>query len=163
MKILFIQTGGTIDKDYAKVWQAYDFEINTPAVVRILKLASPVIDYKIKSAFKKDSMDITASDRKKLASICQKATEDRIVITHGTDTMSKTAEALSLVKDKIMVLTGAARPEHFYDSDAAFNVGVAVGAIQSLQPGIYIAMNGLVSPWQAVKKNPDTGQFTPKV
>ena len=159
MKILFVQTGGTIDKDYPKVWKAYDFEITTPAVIRILEQVNPTFSYRITTACKKDSMDMTDEDRQTLYQLCADAPETHIVITHGTDTMKQTAEALQTLPDKVVVITGSARPERFTNSDASFNVGVAIGALQALPVGVYIAMNGVVSAWHAVEKAPATGRF----
>jgi L-asparaginase len=162
VKILFVQTGGTIDKDYPKVWQAYSFEITEPAFDRILELVNPAFGYRSVSALKKDSMDMTDEDRRKITELCKSAPEQHIVITHGTDTMSQTAEALSGIKDKTIVITGSARPERFSNSDAGFNVGTAVGAVQTLSHGVYISMNGLVSEWNKVEKSSKTGQFKTK-
>jgi L-asparaginase len=160
MKLLFIQTGGTIDKDYPKSAGAYPFVIARPAVGRILEKANPVFSFKVLPLLQKDSLDLTDGDRKRILKVCLGSTADKIVITHGTDTFHKTARALSRISNKTIILTGAAVPERFYNSDAVFNIGVAVGAIQALPCGIYIAMNGLVYPWRKCKKNPKTGKFT---
>ena len=162
MKILFIQMGGTIDKDYPKVWKAYNFEITDPAVTRVLEQANPVFAYQVVSSCKKDSMDITKADRQALKQLCEAAKENHIVITHGTDTMSNTAEFLSKIKEKTIIITGSARPERFSNSDAGFNIGVAVGAIKWVLPGVYIAMNGVVAEWRTVQKDPKTGKFIEK-
>jgi L-asparaginase len=162
MKIVFIQTGGTIDKDYPKMKSGYAFEITEPAVKRILQKVNPIFDFEIISLLKKDSLDITEEDRKKIYAACQKADSDKIIITHGTDTMIETAKKLSTIKNKTIILTGAMRPEKFSDSDASFNVGTAVGAVNVLSNGIYIAMNGRIYPWNKVKRNLETGQFVEK-
>jgi len=162
MKILFIQTGGTIDKDYPKTKRGYAFEIGESAVRRILQKVNPNFDFEIISILKKDSLDITEEDRKRIHETCQKAQSNKIVITHGTDTMIETAKKLSRIKNKVIVLTGAMRPEKFSDSDAAFNVGTAVGAINILNDGVYIAMNGRIYPWNKVERNSETGQFVEK-
>ena len=159
MKIVFVQTGGTIDKDYPKTKKGYAFEIAEPAVERILGKVSPDFDFEIIPILKKDSLDITEDDRKRIYEACQKANSDKIVITHGTDTIIETAGKLSDIKNKVIVLTGAMRPEKFSDSDASFNVGTAIGAINILKNGVYIAMNGRIYPWHDVKRNPETGQF----
>ena len=161
MKILLIQTGGTIDKDYPKVWKAYNFEITDPAVIRILKQVNPAFEYRVESVLKKDSMDITDADRQQLYNFCAAAPEQHIVVTHGTDTMGVTAEVLSKLEGKTIVITGSARPERFSNSDAPFNVGVAIGALGAIEPGVYIAMNGLVTKWDQVHKDPETGIFKP--
>jgi L-asparaginase len=162
MKIAFIQTGGTIDKDYPRATGGYAFEIGEPAVKRILQRVDPNFDFEIISILRKDSLDITEEDRKKIRGACQKTVADRIVVTHGTDRMIETAEKLSSIKGKVVVLTGAMKPEKFFDSDASFNLGTAVGAINLLQQGVYIAMNGRIYPWNKVKRNSHTGQFVEK-
>lgn len=151
IQITFIQTGGTIDKDYPKseIYNAYKFAINEPVVRSILLHIDPTFKYEIIETLKKDSLDITKADRKKIVESVAKAPGDKIVITHGTDTMLRTAEALnSSVEAKTIVLTGAMLPEKFVTSDAEFNVGMAVGAVQTLPHGIYIALYGRIVPWQ---------------
>ena len=162
MKIAFIQTGGTIDKDYPRAKGGYAFEIGEPAVKRILQKANLNFDFEIISILKKDSLDITEDDRKKIRDACEKAATDKIVVTHGTDTMIETAEKLSSIKGKVIVLTGAMKPEKFVDSDASFNLGTAVGAVNVLQQGVYLAMNGRIYLWNKVKRNSHTGQFVEK-
>lgn len=159
MKMIFIQTGGTIDKDYPRPTEGYAFEIGEPAVRRILERANPNFEYEVVCLLTKDSLDITDQDRERLYETCRATDADKIVITHGTDTMLETAERLSSIEDKVIVLTGAVRPEKFSDSDAPFNLGTAVGAIGVLEDGVYIAMNGGVYPWGRVRRNPETGQF----
>lgn len=155
MYILFIQTGGTIDKDYPQIRKSYSFEIAGPAVERILRRVNPNIRYGIVSLMKKDSLDITDGDRKKIVRYCRTARAKRIIITHGTDTMVQTARALGAIRNKIIILTGAMRPEKFTDSDAMFNVGSAVGAMSCLPAGVYIAMNARIYPWNRCRKNKD--------
>ncbi|MBU4245498.1 MAG: asparaginase domain-containing protein [Nanoarchaeota archaeon] len=159
MKLVFIQTGGTIDKDYPKTTKGYVFEISEPAIKRIVQRVAPNFDFEIVSVLKKDSLDITEADRIKISKTCQEVMADKIIITHGTDTMIETAKALSNIKNKVIILTGAARPEKFSDSDASFNLGVAIGAANVLKKGIYIAMNGRIYPWNNVKRKLETGQF----
>jgi L-asparaginase len=162
MKIVFVQTGGTIDKDYPKTKKGYAFEIAEPAIRRILRKVNPNFDFEIIPLLKKDSLDITEDDRKKIHQACEKTDSDKIVVTHGTDMIIETAKKLSDIENKVVVLTGAMRPEMFSDSDASFNVGTAIGAINVLKNGVYIAMNGRIYPWYNVKRNPKTGQFTEK-
>jgi L-asparaginase len=159
MDITFIQTGGTIDKDYPKTTEGYAFEISDPAVDRILKKLNPIFNYKILSALKKDSLDITNEDRKQILKVCQETKANKIIITHGTDTMIETAKELSSIKDKTIVITGSMRPEMFSNSDAPINVGIAIGAINILDKGIYIAMHGKVISWDKCKRDMTTGQF----
>ena len=143
-----------------KIKKGYAFEIAEPAVKRILQKVNPNFDFEIIPLLKKDSLDITEEDRKKIHEACQKADSDKIVVTHGTDTIIETAKKLSDIKNKVIVLTGAMRPEKLSYSDASFNVGTAIGAINILKNGVYIAMNGRVYPSHNVKRNPKTGQFT---
>jgi len=159
MKIVFIQAGGTIDKDYPKTRKGYAFEIAEPAVKRILEKVHPNFDFEVISLLKKDSLDMTDEDRAIIHQACLRADADKIVITHGTDTMIETARKLSGIKNKVIVLTGALKPEKFSDSDASFNVGAAVGAINLLTSGVYIAMNGRIFPWNKVKRDKQTGHF----
>jgi len=160
MKILFIQTGGTIDKDYPRNKKGYAFEITEPAVERMLKRLNPAFDYEIVSLFRKDSLDLTVDDRTKIYETCLDAVGEKIIVTHGTDTMIETALFLSSIKNKLIVFTGAMKPEKFTDSDAPLNLGVALGAISLLKEGVFIAMNGRVYPVDEVARNPETGQFT---
>ena len=160
MKLVFIQVGGTIDKEYPKLTKGYNFEIGTPACSRVLEKIAPNFQYEVVPLLQKDSLDLTDNDRESILLTCQKTACDKIIITHGTDTMIETASKLSCVKDKTVVITGAMRPERFSDSDAMFNVGTAVTAAQILPYGIYIAMNGRIYPWDKVKRNMETGQFT---
>ena len=162
MKILFIQTGGTIDKDYPKTKLGYAFEITDPAISRILPEANPTFEYEVVSVCKKDSTELTDEDRQKIFDVCFENQADKIIITHGTDTMVKTAEKLSSIKDKTIVITGAMRPEKFSNTDADFNVGVAVGGVQNLPAGVYIAMHGAILLWDKVSRDEKTGQFIEK-
>ncbi len=159
MKITFIQTGGTIDKDYPKTKQGYAFEISEPAVTRILEKLNPSFKTETVTAFKKDSLDITPQDRQHLKEICANTANDKIIITHGTDTMIETAAVLSDIKEKTIVITGAMRPERFSNSDAPINVGIAIGAVGALPHGVYVAMHGAVHIWSQITRDPDNNQF----
>lgn len=149
MNILFLQTGGTIDKDYPQGEDnhGYGFEIGEPAFVPILKRAKVSWGLIHRPLMKKDSLDMTDVDRAFIFEIVTNAHDTRIVITHGTDTIRDTAEALSTIKGKTVVLTGAMLPEKFKNSDADFNLGMAVCAAQHFLPGVYIALNGEVVHW----------------
>ncbi|MBI3956341.1 asparaginase [Candidatus Gottesmanbacteria bacterium] len=159
MKILFIQTGGTIDKDYPRLTKGYAFEITAPAVKRILEDISPFFDFEILPLLQKDSLDLTDEDRNKIRGACLSTDADKIVITHGTDTMIETAQLLGDIKGKAIILTGAMRPERFFNSDADFNLGIAIGAINMVKEGVFIAFNGRVYPYDKVKRDLKTGQF----
>jgi L-asparaginase len=162
MKILFIQTGGTIDKDYPKQTKGYAFEISEPAVRQILERVNPSFEYEVISLLRKDSMDLTVKDKKKIFEECEKADTDKIIITHGTDTMMETATFLSEVKNKTIILTGSFKPEKFTNSDADFNVGVAVGGMNIFGNGVFIAMNGNIFRHDEVKRDKVTGRFISK-
>lgn len=159
MKILFIQTGGTIDKDYPRVNKGYAFEIDEPAVKRVLENVAPGFEFEIKSLLKKDSLDITESDRQLIKATCEQSDCEKIIITHGSDTLVETARFLGQMQGKTIVLTGAYRPERFANSDAAFNLGVAVGAVNLLKAGTFVAMNGRVMAPEHCVKNPESGMF----
>ncbi len=150
MHITFIQAGGTIDKDYPRGADnhGYAFWVRDPAVRSILPGAHVQFTYDIVEAAKKDSLDLTDEDRQKIVEAVRGAQSDRIVITHGSDTLIKTAKLLSKeVSGKTIVFTGALFPEKFMDSDARFNVGMAVATAQLNGPGVYVALYGHVVPW----------------
>lgn len=159
MKLLFVQTGGTIDKDYPTKVKGYAFEFGEPAFINILTKVDPNFEYEVVTAFKKDSLDMTDEDRQKIYDICEQSVIDKIVITHGTDTMTKTAEVLSKLTSKTIVITGSLQPEKFITSDADFNVGAAIAAATTLPFGTYIAMSGRVYTWDNCQKDQLTGQF----
>ncbi|MCJ7582319.1 MAG: asparaginase domain-containing protein [Candidatus Aminicenantes bacterium] len=159
MKIIFIQTGGTIDKDYPQQTKGYAFEITEPAVKRILDRLNPDFQYEIIPLLQKDSLDLTDEDRKKIYDSCVHSSGDKIIVTHGTDTLIETARFLSTINKKVIVLTGSFKPERFFDSEAPINLGVALGGVSSLGSGIYVAMNGRIFTVDNVMRDPETGQF----
>jgi L-asparaginase len=162
MEILFIATGGSIDKDYPRATKGYAFEMGPPAVERILTRINPNFEFSVVPVLKKDSLDITADDREKIFNICINTQTNRIIITHGTDTMLDTAKELNKIEDKVIILTGAFRPELFKNSDAEFNLGCAIGAVSTLENGIYIVMHGRVYPYDKCTRDPQSGQFIEK-
>jgi len=160
MNIVFIQTGGTIDKDYPYTSKGWAFEFGEPATDRILKKLNPSFDYTSITAFQKDSLEITADDRALLKELINKQVEDKIIITHGTDTMLDTALYLhNSIKDKLVIITGAMLPERFKNSDASINLGCAIGAVNVLESGVYIAMHGMVKPFNEISRNLETGKY----
>ena len=160
MKLLFIQTGGSIDKDYPQKTKGWAFEIGEPAARRILERLDPSFDFEIVTCCQKDSLEITVEDRESIADLILNHPGDRIIITHGTDTMLETAEYLdSRLSDKLIVITGAMRPELFTDSDADINMGAAIATAQLRSAGIYIAMHGVVKPYNEMNRDPDTGKY----
>jgi len=152
MKITFVTTGGTIDKAYEKRKGTYNFEIMDPSVKYVLDNVRPNFEFEIISVLKKDSLDMNDQDRQLIFDTCKDVENDRIVITHGTDTMINTAQKLSEIKEKVIVIVGASQPERFKETDADFNIGMAVGAVNILSNGVYITMNGRVYDWDKVKK-----------
>jgi len=157
MFIKFITTGGTIDKIYFDAMSR--FEVGESQVHHILTEGLVAFDYDIVSLFRKDSLELTAADRAALREYIEADESERFVITHGTDTMADTAAALDGIEGKYVVLTGALSPARFRSTDAVFNVGMAVAAVQTVSPGIYIAMSGQVFPGDAARKNRDQNRF----
>ena len=145
MSILIIQTGGTIDKIYPKSINGWGFEIGDAAVHRILSKKELSVDYRIISACKKDSTQLNENDIKKILQIGQKSSEEQIIITHCTATILDTAKFLSIIENKTIVLTGSFLPHAFKNSDAEFNIGMAISAVQTLNSGIYVSLNGIIA------------------
>jgi L-asparaginase len=157
MHIKIFTTGGTIDKVYFDATSEYQVgPPNISAVFDELKLG---FNYTIESLMKKDSLEITDDDRKIICQATAKDPAHRILITHGTDTMVQTAKKLADIQGKTIVLTGALKPALFKTTDAVFNIGCAVTAVQTLQYGIYIVMNGCVFTHDHVRKNVQQGMF----
>ena len=157
MLIRFITTGGTIDKIYFDALSR--FEVGESQVEHILREGLVQFDYEIVSLLQKDSLEITAADRTELRRYIENDDASLYVITHGTDTMAETAEALQGLDDTTIVLTGALTPARFRTTDAIFNVGMAVAAVQVASPGVYIAMSGQVFPAGEVRKNRSENRF----
>ncbi|MBN1650044.1 MAG: asparaginase [Bacteroidales bacterium] len=159
MKITLIQTGGTIDKDYPKSINGWAFEIGEPAFTRIIKKLPKTLEWEFIPLLKKDSTELSNNDRNQLLKACQQASNDKIIITHGTDTMLETAQVLQVIKDKTIVITGAMRPERFTNSDAELQFGMALAGVQTLSTGIYIAIQGLIAPFQNLDRDLNTGLY----
>ena len=157
MLIQFITTGGTIDKIYHDAKS--DYEVGDPQVIDLLQEAMVSFDYEVIPLFRKDSLDMTESDRDAVVSAATSAASDRIIVTHGTDTMVETARRLEEVPGKVIILTGSLAPARFKGSDAEFNLGMAIAAVQCLDPGVYITMNGLVFASGSVVKNARENKF----
>ena len=157
MTIKIFCAGGTIDKLYHDALSAYT--IGTPQAAPILKDARVTARYRVASLLKKDSLEMTDRDRRRIAGAVRRERARQIVITHGTDTMVQTARALEGIADKTIVLTGALQPARFKDSDAAFNIGFALAAAQILPPGVYLAMNGRLFRPDRCRKNRARGRF----
>ena len=161
MKIKFLAVGGTIDKVYFDAMSKY--EVGDSSIQDILKNARVNIEYQVASLLKKDSLDMTDQDRQTILEAVQKEKAKRIIITHGTDTMVESAQVLSHIKDKVIVFTGAMEPAKFKTSDAIFNLGSAVAAVQTLPDGVYLAISGRVFSPNNVRKNRGLKQFEEKM
>ena len=157
MFIRFITTGGTIDKVYFDALS--QFEIGDSQIKHILSDGLAEFDYEVVPLLQKDSLDMTDEDRSKLYDLIAADDAERFVITHGTDTMPETAEVLSGLEGKTIVLTGSLSPARFKSTDAIFNVGMAVAAVQVAAPGVYITMNGQVFSAGNVRKNRAENKF----
>ncbi len=155
--ILVLTTGGTIDKQYFDDLSKYQIADST--VGRLLQIARVTLPLEIVEVARKDSLDLTAEDRARLVAAARAAPTDRIVVTHGTDTMTTSAAALAEVQGKTIVLLGALAPARFAESDASFNLGMAFAAAQLAPPGVYITMNGTVFPAATVVKDREQGAF----
>jgi L-asparaginase len=159
MFIRFITTGGTIDKIYYDDLSQY--EVGESQVQHILHEGLVQFDYEVVPLLHKDSLDITDEDRRMLYDFIAGDDAARYVITHGTDSMAQTAEALMPLEDRTIVLTGALTPARFRATDAVFNVGMAVAAAQVAPHGVYIAMSGQVFSAGHVRKNRSENRFEP--
>ncbi len=157
MKIRILTTGGTIDKVYFDAKSTY--EVGEPQIGEVLERARVAFEYSIRTLCQKDSLDLTDEDREQIHRAIREDDCGRFIVTHGTDTMTRTAEALRGIDNKVVVLTGASQPARFNDSNAIFNIGCAVAAVQTLSPGVYIAMSGRVFRAGHVRKNTDSGRF----
>jgi L-asparaginase len=151
MKIKFFAAGGTIDKVYFDAKSAY--QVGAPQVEVILSDNNVAFEYEIVSALRKDSLEMNDDDRLAIRKLIEADECDHIVITHGTDTMVDTGKALLGIPNKVIVMTGAMEPARSRYTDATFNVGCAVAAVQLLGPGVYIAMNGRIYSATNVRKN----------
>jgi len=157
MFIKFITTGGTIDKIYFD--DLSQFEVGESQMQHILAEGLAAFEFDIVPLMHKDSLEVDDDDRKKLYDFIAADEASRYVITHGTDTMPETAEALRGLADKTIVLTGALTPARFRTTDAMFNIGMAVATAQVAEPGVYIAMSGQVFEAGAVCKNRVENRF----
>lgn len=156
-KLLIVTTGGTIDKTYFD--DMSDYQIGDPQIGQILKQLQVDFEFVVKALLRKDSLHFTAADRQLIHAEIAASNAGHVLITHGTDTMVDTALVLADIPAKTMVLTGALNPARFRDSDAIFNIGCAVGAVQSLPHGAWIAMNGRIWDPATVRKNRGKNRF----
>lgn len=156
-QILFITTGGTIDKVYFDA--SSRFEVGETVVDKILREGGVTAAYEVVPLMRKDSLEIRDADRDAIRAAVSVREESQVIVTHGTDTMVETAAVLAGIPGKTIVMTGALSPARFQASDAVFNVGLAVAAVQICPPGVWIAMSGHVFAWDEVRKNRSLNRF----
>ena len=158
MTIRLLITGGTIDKQYNELNGELIF--TQSSVEDMFAQGRAKLELSLETVMLKDSLDLDDDDRQKILASCLTCDESRIVITHGTDTMVETSQVLAAgIKDKTIVLLGAMVPYQFKNSDALFNLGCAIAAVQTLGNGVYITMNGKVFNYDEVVKNKEAGEF----
>jgi len=158
LKLLqIITTGGTIDKIYYD--EKSDYQIGEPEIGRILDDMHVAFRWQIQPLLRKDSLQLTDADRDLVRKAVEASDAKHFLITHGTDTMVETAKVLQGMHDRVVVLTGALNPARFIGSDAVFNIGCSVGAVQALPPGVWIVMNGRVWDPDNVRKNRSQNRF----
>ena len=156
--IEILVTGGTFDKEYMELTGKLIFK--DTHVREMLKLGRSRVDVRVKTLMMIDSLEMTDEHREKIFQECRRSKEDRIVVTHGTDTMTDTAHYLNTrITNKTIVLMGAMIPYAFGSSDGLFNLGSALAFVQALPPGVYIVMNGRCFQADNVRKNRQTGEF----
>ncbi len=158
MSIRIFITGGTFDKEYNELnGQLYFKDSHLP---EMLELGRNLVPVEVRTLMMVDSLEMSDGDRDLIADHCAKSPESQIIITHGTDTMADTARLIATrVQDKTIVLTGAMVPYKFGSSDGLFNLGSAMAFVQTLPPGVYVAMNGRYFTANNVRKNRETGEF----
>lgn len=158
MAIKIFITGGTFDKEYNELDGTLFFK-NTH-LAEVLEQGRSKVSIDIRTLMLIDSLEMGEDDRRIIVQHCKEAVEDRILITHGTDTMEETARVLGrAIGGKTIVLTGAMIPYKFGSSDGLFNLGSALAFVQTLPAGVYIAMNGKYFRWDNVRKNRKNGEF----
>lgn len=155
--IVIVTTGGTIDKAYFDALSAY--HVGDTQVAKLLDIAQVTQPYRVIELLRKDSLELTDADRESLRQTIADLDANRIVVTHGTDTMAQSARALGSIEGKTIVLTGALAPARFAESDAPFNLGMAFAAAQALPPGVYITMNGRVIKGDRARKDRQQARF----
>jgi L-asparaginase len=155
--LTIVTTGGTIDKIYFD--DKSSFQVGAPQIGEILSAIGVAFTFDVIPIMRKDSLHITAEDRDLVRRTIEAQPARHVLVTHGTDTMVETARVLQGLPGKVVVLTGALNPARFQGSDAVFNIGTAVGAVQSLPDGVYIAMNGRVWDPTRVRKNVAANRF----
>jgi len=156
-QLLIVTTGGTIDKIYFD--DKSDYQIGDPQIGRMLDELGVAFRFSVIPILRKDSLHLDEADRELVRATIAAQPARHVLVTHGTDSMIATAKVLASIPGKTIVLTGALSPARFRGSDAEFNIGTAVGAVQSLPEGVYIAMNGRIWDPAKVRKNVDANRF----
>ena len=156
-ELLIVTTGGTIDKIYFD--DKSDYQIGDPQIGRMLEELGVAFRFSVIPILRKDSLHLGDADRELVRATIAAQPARHVLVTHGTDSMVATAKVLSSIQGKTIVLTGALSPARFRGSDAEFNIGCAIGAVQSLPHGVYIAMNGLIWDPANVRKNVAANRF----
>ena len=154
---LILTTGGTIDKIYFDALSSYS--IGESEVGKLLSHGHVALPYKIVSLMRKDSLELDDNDRALIRKTVEEAPNRMVLVTHGTDTMTKTGEALSGIPGKTIVLTGALLPARFRDNDAIFNIGFALATVQAMPEGVYVCMNGRIHDPHKVRKDRENNCF----
>ena len=156
-EVLILTTGGTIDKIYFDAKSTYS--VGDPQIGEVLREAHVTLPHRIVSLMRKDSLDLTDGDRTLIRQFIETSDHSRVLVTHGTDTMTRTAGALEGIPGKTIVLTGALMPARFKDNDAIFNIGFALGALQALPEGVHIAIGGCIYNPARVRKDRQLNRF----
>ncbi len=156
-ELAIVTTGGTIDKIYFDAKS--DYQIGAPQIGDILEQLEVGFRFSVIPILRKDSLELTDADRELIRGTIAAQPQRHVLVTHGTDSMVETARLLGSIKDKVIVLTGALNPARFQGSDAVFNIGCAVGAVQSQREGVWIAMNGRIWDPAKVRKNREANRF----
>lgn len=156
-KLNILTTGGTIDKIYYD--DKSDYKIGEPEIGRILTAMSVAFRWEVRALLRKDSLHMSDDDRRLIRQAVLASDDRHYLLTHGTDTMTDTAAMLQDLGDRVIVMTGALHPARFIDSDAVFNIGCAIGAVQTLPAGVWIIMNGRVWNPSHVRKNRSANRF----
>ena len=157
VQIEIMTTGGTIDKVYFDAKSSY--EIGEPQIDDVLRDANLTVDYQITPLLRKDSLDLNDADRELIKAAVIESSIDKIVMTHGTDTMVATANYLRGISGKTVVLTGSMQPARFRFTDAIYNIASAITAVQLLPTGVWIAMNGQIFDPEKSRKNIEMNRF----
>ncbi|SFG00055.1 L-asparaginase [Novosphingobium sp. CF614] len=155
--ILVVTTGGTIDKQYFDALSEY--QIAESVIEKLLRVSRVAHPFRVVELMRKDSLELTGEDRALIKAAIAAAPETRVVVTHGTDTMTETAKVLAAIPGKTIVLVGALAPARFAESDAPFNLGMAFACCQAASPGVWITMNGSVFDGLKVRKDREAGKF----